>query len=271
MELTELKRKYVRELNFITRSDETKKQYKSVLNKFLKDNTRVYRMSTEQLKDYLSEFRSQYSDSYYNVMGSVMKILYVKVLNQPQKMNWFFSIKTKPTYHDIMSSSEFIEIVRKCKNVKHKLMAIILYSTGIRKGELVNIRLTDINYQDNTIFIKSLKHGKNRSVPLHQLTKKYLDVYLRRWNPHEYLFNGCGNLKYSGSSVLQFIKKASNNKYTPHDFRHAFSTLIIEKEGVFSAKKMLGHESLSSTLHYDHISNDRMRNMYNPLDQVYAT
>lgn len=81
MELTELKQNYVRELNFITRSEQTKKQYVSVLNKFLNDNSRVYRLSVEQLKDYLSNFRCQYSDSYYNVMGSVMKLLYVKVLN----------------------------------------------------------------------------------------------------------------------------------------------------------------------------------------------
>jgi len=268
MELTELKQKYDRELNFVTKSENTKRQYNSVLNKFLKENNRVYRMSVEELKNYLSDFREKYSDPYFNVMGSVLKILYAKVLNQPQKMTWFKPVKSKPTFHDIMSNSEFIQMVKNCPNIKHKLIVFIFYSTGIRETELINVKLDDINFEDNSIFIRSLKNGKNRRVPLHQLTKKYLLVYLKNCRPKEYLINGQNSLKYSASSIQAIIKRASNGKYSPHDFRHAYATMIIEKEGVFPAKELLGHESLNSTLFYNHIPKSKLITMYNPLDDI---
>lgn len=268
MELTELKQKYDRELNFITRSDKTKTQYNSVLNKFLRDNNRVYRMSVEELKNYLSDFRNKYSDSYFNVMGSVMKILYTKVLNQPQKMTWFKAVKTRPTYHDIMSNSEFIQMVKNRSNIKHKLIIFILFSTGIRESELINLKLSDINYVENSIFIRSLKKGKNRNVALHQLTKRYLLAYIKKCNPKEYVLNGQKSLQYSVSSIQTIVKEASSGKYSPHDFRHVYSTLIIEKEGVFTAKELLGHESLNSTLFYNHIPKSKLATMYNPLDSI---
>ena len=89
MELTEIKLKYIAILDIHTRNEKTKKQYYSCINKFCKENSRIYRLSKDNLIFYLAQFRKTYSDSYYNVMGSALKLLYREVLNQPNKMNWF--------------------------------------------------------------------------------------------------------------------------------------------------------------------------------------
>jgi len=271
MELTELKLKYVTILDVHTRSNQTKKQYYSCINKFCKENARVYRLSKEQLIEYLALFRTRYSDSYYNVMGSALKLFYKEVLNQPNKMNWFKAIKSKPVYHDIMKDHEFISMMKNCGNIKHKLIVILLYSTGIRVGELVDIKLSDIDLTNNCIFINSLKGGKNRNVSIQPLTMKYLKVYLKEYNPEEYLLNGQFDLKYSIGSVQKIVKKVSNGKYTPHDFRHLFATKTIEKENVFAVQELLGHRSLNSTIHYNHIPKDKLNTMYNPLDAIQHT
>lgn len=267
MILSELKGNYVTELynNPNIKSEETIKQYWAACNKFISENNRVYRMSSKEIKHYMASIREEYSDSYYNVIGSSVKILY-SVLGQPQKMKWFKAIKTKRKYQDIVSVEEFIVMMRRTQNLKHKTIIILFYSTGIRLTELLNIKLTDIDWINNRIFIRTLKNGKNRHVPMHPLTRRYMSKYIRKHTPFAYLFNGQGKLQYSPTSIQKVFKNASNGAYTPHSMRHAFITNMIEKVDVFMTKELSGHECLESTLHYNHVPAKRLNTIYNPLD-----
>ena len=266
MELAELKKLYVIEIRNKPNinSEQTIKSYVSAVNKFYSENTRVYRMSKNQLKEYLSQIRNKYSNSYYNVIGSALKILYTDVMKQPLKMGWFHPVKTEKKYVDIITYNEFVDMMKSTDQIKHKLIIIILYSTGIRLSELLNIKLMDI--KNDRIFIRTVKHGKNRYVQLHKLTKRYLKSYLRKWNPSEYLFEGQSKPRYSPSSVQSIIKLASNGRFYVHLFRHTYLTNVIEKVDVFAAKELAGHMSLKSTMHYNHIPKERLISMYNPLD-----
>ena len=87
MNLSELKENYVTALynNTNIKSEETIKQYWSACNKFISENSRVYRMTSKEIRKYMASIREDYSDSYYNVIGSAVKILYA-VLKQPQKL-----------------------------------------------------------------------------------------------------------------------------------------------------------------------------------------
>ena len=267
MKLTELKKNYVIELNIKTNSEQTKESYISVFNKYTLENSRIYRMTENEIKEYMSCFRSRYSDSYYNVMGACLLIIYNDVLNQPFKMKWFKSIKTDRKFHNITSDDEFVSMMKSVSNTKHKLLIIMLYSTGVRLNELLNIKLTDIDFVYKRIFIRSLKGGKNRYVKLHELTERYLRSYLKTWNPKEYLFNGQFKTKYSPESVRNIFKKASKSKYSPHSARHYYATNTIEHEDIFFTMESLGHKSLKSTLHYNHIPSDRLSKSFNPMDK----
>jgi integrase len=221
-------------------------------------------MTKNQLKEYLSQIRSKYSNSYYNVIGSALKILYSDVLKQPLKMEWFHPVKTEKKYVDIITYTEFVDMMKSTSQIKHKLIIILLYSTGVRLSELLNIELSDI--KEDMIFIRTVKHGKNRYVQLHKLTKRYLNSYIRKWNPTKYLLEGQFKSKYSSSSVQNIIKRTSNGRFYPHLFRHTYLTNVIEKVDVFAAKELAGHMSLKSTMHYNHIPKERLVSMYNPLD-----
>lgn len=270
MDLTELNKLYVIELrnNPNINSEVTINSYTAAMNKFYKENSRIYRMTKYEIKKYLAHIRKVYSDSYYNVIGSSIKILFDKVLNQPNKMSWFKSIKTKRHFVNIISFDEFKLIMSKTNQIKHKLVIILLYSTGIRLSELLNVKLSDIDYQNKRIFIETLKNGKNRYVQLHSIVIKYLKSYFRKWNPEMYLLEGKKGIKYTSSSVQKIIKKVSDGKFYPHLFRHTYITNVIEKTDVFSAMELAGHQSLKSTLHYNHISLERLKDTYNPLDRV---
>lgn len=268
MDLTELKQNYVTVLRNKPNinSEQTINSYWSCVKIFCSRYGRIYRITKQDLMEYMAFIRNEFSDSYYNVNGASLKILYEDLLKQPQKMSWFHPVKTKRRFYDIISWDEFVSMGKKCKNSKHKLILILLYSTGIRRSEMINIRLTDIDWVNNRIFINSAKGCKNGYVQLHQTTKKYILKYLREWRPREYLFNGQNSIKYSAESVCNIISRVSNKKYSPHDFRRTYLTNLIEHENVFAAKDMARHNCLNSTLHYYHIPSDRMNKMYNPLD-----
>ena len=156
MKLTELIELYVTELNNVSsiKSDQTINGYISAVRKFYKDNSRIYRMTEDDIKKYMSHIRKEYSNSYYNVIGSAVKILFEKVLKQPRKMMWFSPVKTTKKFHNIISYSDFILMGQKCRNSKHKLILVLLYSTGIRRQELIDIKLKDIDFVNKRIFIK---------------------------------------------------------------------------------------------------------------------
>lgn len=267
MELTYIKQKYDIELNLKFNSESTKETYKSALNKYLGENSRVYRMSVNDIKKYMSEFRKRYSDSYYNIMGSCLIILYTKVLNQHGKIKWFSPVNIDRKYHNITSDDEFVKMMGSVSSIKHKFIIIFLYSTGVRLNELINIKLEDVDCINKRVFIKSLKKGKNRHVKLHELTERYLKAYVKKSKPTDYLLNGQGSPKYSDSSVRAIFKRASNGKYSPHSARHFYATNTIEHEDVFFTMEALGHKSLKSTLHYNHIASERLLKSYNPMDK----
>lgn len=267
MELSEINKRYDIELGLMPLSAITKESYLSVKNKFIAENERIYRMSELDLKQYFSNFRERYSDSYYNVICSAVKILYERVLKQPNKMSWFYPIKSEKKFQQILTYDEFVEIMKAIPNVKHKTFTILLFSTGIRISELLNTKLSDIDLLHDKIFINTLKHGINRDVQIHAMAKKYINVYLKRFQPKEYLFENPNGGQYSATSIRNVLHKAEKQigkKVTPHSFRHQYITKVMDKEPLPKTMQMTGHKSIKSILHYYH--NQDISKVYNPLD-----
>ena len=120
MDLTEIINLYVIELrnNPDINSEETIKSYVNAVKKFYNENSRIYRMTKIDLKKYLSDIRTKYSNSYYNIIGSALIILFNKVFNQPNKMNWFESIKLKRKFVKIITFEEFKLIMSRTDQIK---------------------------------------------------------------------------------------------------------------------------------------------------------
>jgi len=267
MILSELYKLYDIEIGLMPLSERTVYSYKMSLKKFISENERVYRMSELEIKQYFSEFRKRYSDSYYNVICSSVKIAYERVLKQPNKMSWFKPIQTEKHFKQIMTYEDFVSIMKGIKSLKQKTYTILLYSTGIRISELLDIKLSEINLITDRIFIRTLKHGVFREVPIHEITKKYILSYLKKYDPKEYLFENPKGGKYSASSVRNVLhknEKETGKNITPHSFRHQYITKLVTKENIFGAMDLSGHRSIKSVRHYYH--NPNINEMYNPLD-----
>lgn len=156
--------------------------------------------------------------------------------------------------------------------IRDALILEMLYVTGIRVSELVNIKISDIDYGNNKIKITG-KGNKQRIVMYgkrcHELLNKYLNirnVFLKDNN--DYLFLGIKGKKINDRVIRNIINDISvkagvNLKISPHTFRHTFAThMLNEGADLRSVQELLGHENLSTTTIYTHVTNERLRSVY---------
>ena len=152
--------------------------------------------------------------------------------------------------------------------LRDKLIFEILYSTGVRVSELVNIKVKDIDFENKSIRIFG-KGKKERIVLFGDQALKLINVYLdQRGFSSEYLIlNNRGN-KITTRGVDLIIHKNSlksglKNKITPHTMRHTFAThMLNDGANLLTVQELLGHENLKTTQVYTHVSNERLRNVY---------
>ena len=152
--------------------------------------------------------------------------------------------------------------------LRNRLLLEILYATGIRVGELENIKIKDVDTVENSIKVFG-KGSKERIVYFGEYAKEYLIDYLKlRDDLCPYLFINNNKTRLTSRGVRYIIDKIITNagldlKVSPHMFRHSFAThLLNEGCDLLSVKELLGHESLRATQVYTHVTNDRLKDVY---------
>lgn len=154
------------------------------------------------------------------------------------------------------------------------LIIELLYATGVRVNELVNIKIKDINRKEKLIKVLG-KGNKERMVIYNNHTKKALDTYLKdgynyfNKKSSEYLILNKNGNKLSERYIREIINKKVSQasldiKISPHTLRHTFATDILENGAdLMTVKELLGHESLNTTSIYTHITNEQIKKTYN--------
>jgi len=157
--------------------------------------------------------------------------------------------------------------------IRNSLILEMLYSTGIRVGEIVNIELSNISIVDRTIKISG-KGNKERMVYFGTRCLELLELYLKNSyneinvNNLKYLFLSKTGKQISDREIRKIVDDASiiagiNMKISPHVLRHTFAThMLTEGADLRSVQELLGHENLSTTQVYTHLTNERIRNVY---------
>lgn len=152
--------------------------------------------------------------------------------------------------------------------LRNALLIELLYSSGIRISEAINIKLKDINRDDKSIRILG-KGNKMRIVYFGDYAKEYLDSYLTlRSSNSEYLFLNKNNMpltRRGAEYIVSSLVKSSllKKKITPHTFRHSYATEMLNNGAdIRSVQELLGHASLSTTGIYTHVTNEVIRSEY---------
>lgn len=201
------------------------------------------------------------SNSYVNLAVNSIKFYYEIVHGMP---NRFYSIerpRKEKKLPEVLSKQEIIKIINHTNNIKHKCIVGLLYSSGLRRSELLSLLVTDIDSKRMVVKINSAKGNKDRISILSPIILKDLQLYYKDYRPTTFLFEGQKGIKYSATSVVSIIslaaKKAGIYKnVTPHMLRHSFATHLLENgTDIRHIQLLLGHSSTKTTEIYTHVAN----------------
>lgn len=153
--------------------------------------------------------------------------------------------------------------------LRNRLLIEMLYATGCRVSEIANIKISDINFNNNSIKIFG-KGSKERIVYFGDYARYYLDIYLSKNinNNSKYLFVNENNDKMDITEIEKIIRDSVHNltiksHVTPHTFRHTFATHLLNNGAdIKTVQELLGHSSLNTTGIYTHVSNERLKEIY---------
>ena len=258
-------------------SDYTIKSYKEDLTEFY-DFALDNNIDIDLVRDYLRKlYENKYSNrsisrkvsslkSYFKYLESedIIKDNFMRLISNPKLE------KTLPNYlnyDDLEKLLNYPDISNKY-GLRDALILEMLYSTGVRVSELANIRLNDIDFNDRKILILG-KGNKERYVYYGSKCEKLLDKYLKmNHRDSSYLLIGKKsdrlNEREIRSIVTDSAKRAGINIHvSPHTLRHTYAThMLNDGADLKSVGDLLGHESLSTTQIYTHVSNERLRQVY---------
>lgn len=249
--------------------------YCSVLNgievHFKKD---IGTLNEQQLYDYVYNliFQKKLAYATQKQIVSALKLYYSECHAIKINLDHLLPRKKPQTIPFVLSVNQSKRMIRSIENIKHKCIVALLYSSGIRIGELLNLEVQDINKERMLIAIKGGKGDKDRNVPLAYSLVPLLKEYIENYSPQKYLFEGANNNKYSSTSVNNIIKKAARkigikNNLSAHTLRHSYATHLLENgTDIRIIQKLLGHNSIKTTMIYTHIAQPTLLNVKSPLD-----
>ena len=234
-------------------------------------------ISEQEIKDYLLKevVERNLSDSTQNQIINAIKFYYEKVLGLEKKTYWLDRPRKAKRLPTVASEEEIVRLMVAANNLKHQCIIGMLYSAGLRRGELINLRIADIDMHRKQVFVRAGKGKKDRATLLSERMINALNTYLAEYKPNYWLFEGHTREQYSGTSVGQVVKKAAikaglSKTITPHVLRHSFATHLMDKgTDTRYIQELLGHASLNTTAIYAHVSTRDLQKITSPLDRIF--
>ncbi len=172
----------------------------------------------------------------------------------------------------VLSQEEIIDLLRCTANLKHRTILAMLYSCGLRIGELLALKLKNIDIDRGQIFVSNAKGRKDRVVIMAKSFLPLLSNYMSTYRPVHYFVEGPNGGVYSASSVRAFLKrsckKANITKtVTPHTLRHSYATHLLENGiDIRYIQELLGHSKPETTMIYTHVGKKDLHQIESPLD-----
>lgn len=259
-------------------SERTIKVYKAAFEEFINHYHKydVKVISEPQIISFLRYLvmERKVSTSYQNQSINAIKFYYEKVLGSQRKFYFIDRPKKEQTLPTVLSEDEVVRLFRSVDNLKHKCILMLAYSAGLRLGEIVRLRMIDIDRERMQIRIEQSKGKKDRYAKLSVKFSIILDRYIKEYEPADFVFEGASGGEYSASSIQNIIRaavqKAGIHKHTTmHTLRHSFATHCLENGvDLRYIQSMLGHSNSKTTEIYTHITTKGFDQIKSPMDNL---
>lgn len=259
-------------------SDSTQKTYKHHLAGLFYFYKTILpeEISKAQVEQYLLhqiKFK-KIAESTQNQIINAVKAYWERVLKRDKAWINLQRPKRPKKMPNVLSTEEVVLLLDSIQNLKHQLILLLIYSSGLRLGEVVNLLNKDINIHRQHIHIKGGKGKKDRYVALADTVLPFLADYKKQYKPTHWLFEGQYGGQYSKRSVQAIFKKALRksrvNAYaTVHTLRHSYATHCVEDgHNLKAVQDALGHASPETTQIYVHLSTKSLKQLKSPIDKL---
>jgi integrase/recombinase XerD len=259
-------------------SQSTLKTYTEALTTFLRymQPTLPVDVTNQHLIDFNNHYilKNGYSASYQNQVVNAIKLFFSTIAHRKLNPELVHRPKRGHQLPNVLSKEEVARILNAPQNLKHRLMLILLYSCGMRRSELLNLKFSHIQRDRMLITIKAGKGNKDRIVPLSPKVLGLLEEYYHAYKPKDFVFEGQAGDKYNERSLAAVLKQAATKAQitkpvTPHWLRHSYATHLLESgTDLRYIQELLGHKSSRTTEIYTHVSIKSIQQIKSPFDDL---
>jgi len=236
-------------------------------------------LSEDEINEYLvalardpkSPSRSSFKHMVYGLR------YYFRLLGMNKKAIALPSLKGDTKLPVILNRSELKELFAAPKLLKQRVVLALIYSAGLRGQEVVNLKLSDVDFERMSIHIRQSKYKKDRVVPLSPAIAQGLKKYIKAENPHIWLFNGKTPASQYSTRGLSWVMRENLKKTTIkkqvnlHSLRHSYATHLLEEGlNIVTLKELLGHAEITTTMIYLHVAQCEYVKAHSPFDTLYG-
>lgn len=270
------------ELKLRNYSYKTLKSYRSWLRSFIKFFSPCHprELSEVDIRKYLLHLIEQkhLSVGSVNQAFNAIRFLYVELYKKPLIVDGLPRPLKDEKLPTVLSQEEIIKILDSVENVKHKTILMLIYSAGLRIGESVSLKVSDIDSKRMLIHLRGAKGRKDRYTLLSEVALEQLRKYYKEYKPRDYLFEGAREREHISERSVQnvfqrAVKVARIRKpVSVHSLRHSFATHLLEAgTDIKFIQELLGHSRSRTTEIYTHVSQKSLGKIVSPLDHALHT
>ena len=275
---TELPKGYLELLKQKRYSKSTIKTYSAYFKDFMYyfRERALKELAVEEINAYLLELINKWdiTTSEQNQRINSIKFFYEKVLGKGRHVYEIERPRKETLLPDVLSKEEVGNILNASTNMKHKTMLSAIYSCGLRRSEVINLKIADVDSKRMMIKVRGAKGKKDRYVQLSPKLLELLREYYIEHKPKVWLFEGQSGSQYGAESISKIFKAAAyragiSRRVHLHMMRHSFATHQLEQGvDIRYIQAWLGHESVKTTQRYTHVTEHNFKNFKNPLDEL---
>lgn len=235
-------------------------------------------LSIDQMEEYLFQIRQNEKPSMSSFKHLVYGLRTMFSMFKNEKLYLALPPVSRSKALPVVFSQQEVKLILKTpKLLKHRVLFALIYDCGLRISELINLKISDIDFDRKQVHVRQSKHKKDRYVPVSAITANGLIKYLKTSNPVTWLFNG----KIRGEQISRggirhafcaCIKKACIKKQVCiHTLRHSYATHLLEMgQDIVSVKNQLGHVDVATTMMYLHIAKSNPKAGFAPMEKLYG-
>jgi integrase/recombinase XerD len=275
--MKELREQMLEDLQLNGAVPSTQKNYLRIVDNLTKYfNRSPEELGEDELKEYMLYLMKErhLSEGSLRFYVAALKYLYRTTLKREWVVEKIMYPRTKKKLPFVLDLSEVESLFAVTRNLKHKAILMITYSSGLRVSEAARLKLTDIDSKRMMVRINQGKGGKDRYSILSQTTLEYLRQYWRNYRPTKWLFEGQENNDHIAARTIQCVFHAAKKRagikkpVSVHTLRHSFATHLVEAgTSLHHVQLLLGHRSPTTTTVYLHVSRLNLAQVTSPLDR----